>query len=86
MYDNRFVVTTQNGSLYLIDPDSQTWERTGSTGRSGPLRTDSGVYDVLTIELGKPMVIEDEGLAFGRRYIITSDVVNIAAVEQKAAG
>jgi hypothetical protein len=53
-------VTTESGSVYLIDFEAKTWERVSSSPESGKIRTNSGTIqntNPLKIEVGRPIEI-----------------------------
>jgi hypothetical protein len=77
-------VTTQNGSVYLIDHDKKTWTKTKETERSGLLRTPDGSFTSVFIEMGRGMEILCPPFIEGAiaRLIYTSDVVRVERLEE----
>lgn len=59
-------VTTESGSVYMIDLVAKTWERVESSRESGKIRTNSG-----TIQNTNPLTIE-----VGQRIEILTDKIN----------
>lgn len=75
-------VTTESGSVYVIDTVAQTWERKTKghllPPSPFPLRTTSGTYlHIEDIEVGKRATIYGVGLELGTRFIHTSKIVDI---------
>ena len=78
-------VTTLTGSVYRIDYELHTWERTEHTPLSGGVRTDGGLWTGISLMgEGFPLVIYSpplEDLAAERREITTSTVVKVEPIE-----
>ena len=77
-------VTTLTGSVYRIDYELHTWERTEHTTLSGPVRTDHGMWtEVSLMGEGFPLVIygPPADLRKDDRKIITSTVVKVEPIE-----
>jgi len=78
-------VTTENGSVYIIDYEKQTWERAGETPASGALRTDGrGTWNEVYLPgEGRPLIICGPPVdpEMEMRQITTSPVVSIEDVE-----
>lgn len=62
-------VTTESGSVYLIDLVAKTWERVEASTESGKIRTNKG-----SIQNTNPLVIK-----VGQRIEILTDKINPAA-------
>lgn len=74
------IVNTSTGSVYRIDPETQTWERVCVGEKSGHLRTESGVFESITGPvIGDSMVLVCPPLsaAVSGRLIQTSAVTSI---------
>lgn len=73
-------VTTENGSVYIIDERLMRWSQVKKTGKSGKHRSKSAnIVKVHSLELGEPMVIEDDDILPGheQHFLHTSYVVKI---------
>lgn len=76
-------VTTQTGSVYVIDTEAKTWHRMQSTENSGTLRTHEGTFNTLEpLEVGKGLTMYMDTLPTSapgtlQRLVYTSDIVNI---------
>lgn len=78
-------VTTETGSIYLIDFENKTWERLNKTGESGPTRTESGdiLNEVpLVIHIGQSINISTNKIDQSAtiRLISTSKVISVENV------
>lgn len=74
-------VTTESGSVYMLNPDKKTWSRVRGPEAS-IIRTDDGTYDELSvIEIGKSMSLICPAITEGAagRLIFTTLVVSINA-------
>ena len=77
-------VTTLTGSVYHIDYELHTWERTEHTPLSGRVRTDGGMWtEISLMGEGFPMVITGPPLDLNldQREITTSTVTNVVPIE-----
>lgn len=77
-------VTTLTGSVYRIDYELHTWERTEHTPLSGQVRRDGGMWtEVSLMGEGFPLVISGPPVDLGpdHRKIITSTVVKVEPIE-----
>jgi len=77
-------VTTLTGSVYRIDYEMHTWERTEHTPLSGKVRTDGGMWtEISLMGEGFPMVINGPplNLRLAQREITTSTVVKVEPIE-----
>lgn len=77
-------VTTLTGSVYRVDYDAKTWERTEATPWSGPTVTERGVFaEVGLAGEGYPLYIWYPLMdpRFPGREIITSTVIKVEQVE-----
>ena len=77
-------VTTLTGSVYLIDYELHTWERTEHTPLSGKVRTDGGMWtEISLMGEGFPLIIYGPPLdvRLDHREITTSTVVNVKPIE-----
>lgn len=67
-------VTTESGSVYQIDFDKRTWSRDrgmhAAAFRQG--RTDHGVFENITCQVGSSMVIVGPPRPDGQRRLVTS--------------
>lgn len=76
-------VMTQTGSVYLIGIEDKTWQRVGTTNKSGYVRTDGGEYRTRNEpEVGHALTLVCDplpGTSALLRTIITSDVISIAS-------
>jgi hypothetical protein len=68
-------ITTESGSVYLIDHEEKTWVRVMTTGMSGSLRSESGKFVRADI-IGDRLYLLCEPLAEGGpgRLIHTSQI------------
>lgn len=79
-------VTTESGSVYLIDLVAKTWERVETSAESGKIRTNSGTIQntgPLTIEVGKSVQILTDKINPLAQYrlLATSVVTSIEDVD-----
>lgn len=77
-------VTTLTGSVYRIDYELHTWERTEHTCLSGNVRTDGGMWtEVSLMGEGFPLVIYGPPLdpRLDHREITTSTVVKVEPID-----
>lgn len=75
-------VTTETGSVYLIDEKNKTWERVSSGDTSGKIRTNSGSIKndhTLNIRIGHPVTIWTDNINIHADYRVlrTSYVIKI---------
>lgn len=75
-------ITTETGSVYIIDFENKKWERVNITKDSGPLRTDGGSIlngHPLEIKVGSSLcIITDKVTEEDRiRRLLTSPVVSV---------
>jgi hypothetical protein len=80
-------VTTETGSVYIIDLVNKTWKRMEMGADSNPLRTSGGAIlndQPLEIEVGKVMNIFTEKITEKTRVIVTSLVVSIEDYNEKS--
>lgn len=76
----KFTVTTENGSVYLVDDKANTWEQVKWTSFSGVHRSDRGdIIDIIQMRLGEPMIIRDTNVrdGFTHHFLQTSLVKKI---------
>ena len=81
-------VTTLTGSVYSIDYELHTWERSEHTILSGDVRTDHGMWtDVSLMGEGFPLVIYGPplDLRMDHREITTSTVGKVEPIELGAS-
>jgi len=77
-------VTTLTGSVYRIDYELRTWERSEHTPLSGGVRTGHGMWTEVSLAgEGFPLVIHGPpaGLREEDREIITSTVVKVEPID-----
>jgi len=75
-------VTTETGSVYLIDEENKTWERVSTEDTSGKIRTSGGSIKnnmPLYIKVGHPLTIWTDtiNLEATHRVLCTSNVIVI---------
>lgn len=78
------VITTESGSVYMIDTERRTWSRV--KGRlASPIRVESGEYQEYSAVVGSCMIIVCPSLTEGytHRVITTSPVVSIKPGSQE---
>lgn len=78
-------ITTENGSVYLIDEENKTWERVSSSAASGKIRTNAGSIKndhPLDIRIGHPVTIWTDNVNIHADYRVlhTSHVVKIESL------
>jgi len=76
-------VTTETGSVYLIDLENKTWERIQVGETSGRIRSDQGSIlnaQPLRIIVGESMYIITDMINPAPRFLTTSPVVSIEDV------
>lgn len=75
-------ITTETGSVYLIDEENKTWERVNTRNTSGKIRTNSGFIKndhPLNIRIGHSLTILTDNINIhaDNRVLVTSHVVRI---------
>lgn len=76
----KYSVTTESGSIYIIGDGF--WMRLHATEKSGPLRTDSGIFhDFDGFKVGSRLNLYGPGLKIGTRLISTSPIVSIQELD-----
>jgi hypothetical protein len=71
-------VTTETGSVYIIDLVNKTWKRMEMGANSGPLRTNGGtILNDQPLEVGEVMNIFTDKVTDKPRVIITSPIISI---------
>lgn len=78
-------ITTQSGSVYIIDPTAKTWERVHATALSGTIRTTGGVFEEMypiTVGNGLLMFCPPLEMNGPPRMIYTSNVTEIEPLEE----
>lgn len=76
----KYALRTETGSLYHIDCEALTWERSESTDKSGYLRTDGGtITSYKEPKLGQPFILLCPALVPMTfcRIIMTTAVISI---------
>lgn len=78
-------ITTETGSVYLIDEENKTWERVSSEDTSGKIRTNTGSIKndhPLYIRIGHPVTIWTDKINIHADYRVlrTSHVVKIESL------
>lgn len=72
--------TTINGSVYKLDKQAMTWERIGTTSKSGKIRQENGkLLSWPRIDIGWGALLNDSKVRPGMQvhYISTSKVVSV---------
>jgi hypothetical protein len=72
---------TESNSLYLIDTDAMTWERTHTTEKSGRIRSETGkLLAQPEITIGEPAFLEDASVLPGHatHHVMTSRVMEVS--------
>ena len=80
-------VTTETGSVYIIDLVNKTWKRMKMGTNSNPMRTNGGAIlndHPLRIEVGKVMNIFTDKVTDAARVIVTSLVASIEDYNEKS--
>ncbi len=73
-------VTTETGSIYIIDLTNKTWERIEMGVNSDPIRTNGGAIlnnHPLKMEIGESLNIITDKITDKMRLISTSPVISI---------
>lgn len=77
-------ITTETGSIYIIDLEKKTWKRESTTEESGPIRTNEGAIlndRPITIEIGKRInILTDRINSSKTRFLSTSNVILIKEI------
>lgn len=76
--------TTENGSVYVIDPVAMTWMQIVSTDRSGVHRSKGGnLISIPEVTMGLSVWMEDDAVrpGFLRHVVQTSRVQKIEEIE-----
>ena len=75
-------ITTETGSVYLIDEQNKTWEQISTEDTSGKIRTNTGSIKndhPLVIKIGRPLIILTDNISIyaTHRVLQTSYVILI---------